>query len=378
MRSAGRMGAATRWRLACAPLLLCVALAACAPGAGQASTRQGCASLSCGAPSVSTVTASTGTTRTTSGICAAVACAASGIGVFVEPDAGEAPILHAIEGANSSIEVEVYILSDRTIIHALEDAAGRGVDVRLLLEPKPFGGGAVSAQQTLQELQAAGVNAESADPAFHYTHEKALVVDGATAYILTANLSRSGLGGSASSANRDYGVIDTNAEDVAAVAAIFHADWSRAPYTASDPRLVVSPLNARASLAALIASAHSSLLVEDEEMYDQPSENALIAAARRGVNVEVLLPPAGSSSSSYGADVTRLTRGGVHVRYISTPYMHAKLILADGALAFTGSENFSSTSLDENRELGLMLAGPSALATLGATFARDWAVADAA
>lgn len=382
MRGTRHTFAAKLW-YATLPLALCAALAACSPASGQSSGGAGCASSSCGTPSRST-TITTPATLTSStpppaatGPCAVVACAAAGVSVFVEPDAGDAPILHAIEGANTAVAVEVYILTDRSVINALEDAARRGVDVRVLLDTNPFGGGAVSAQQTLQELQAAGVKAESADPAYHYTHEKALVVDSATAYILTANLSRSGLGGSASGANRDYGVVDTNPADVAEVAAIFQADWSRAAYTPSDPRLVISPLNARSTLTALIASAHSSLLVEDEEMYDQQSEDALIAAAHRGVNVEVMLPPP-SGSGSYAADVARLTSGGVHVRYLTEPYMHAKLIVADGTVAFTGSENFSSTSLDENRELGILLADPSALATLSATFTRDWAVASAA
>lgn len=311
------------------------------------------------------------------GICAAVTCATTGVQVFVEPDAGETPILHAIEGATTSVWVEVYILTDRNVIHALEDAAGRGVDVRVLLETNPFGGGAVGAQQTLQELRAASVKAEAADPAFHYTHEKALVVDGATAYILTANLSRAGLGGGTggAGANRDYGVVDTNAADVAEVAAIFTADWNRTAYQPHDARLVVGPVNARAALAALIASADTSLSVEDEEMYDQRSEDALIAAARRGVAVSVVLPPPDTSADSYAPDVARLKQGGVHVRYLSVPYMHAKLMLADGTLAFTGSENFSATSLDENRELGIVLADREALATLGAAFAHDWALA---
>ena len=55
--------------------------------------------------------------------------------------------------------------------------------------------------------------------------------------------------------------------------------------------------------------------------------------------------------------------------------MHAKLIVSDSTVAFAGSENFSSTSLDENRELGLMVSDPHALAIFTHTFAQDWALA---
>lgn len=350
-------------------LALAVALlgSGCAPSAG---------SVACGGSACVGATA-TIHIATSPPACASAACAARDIHVFVEPDAGEAPILHAIQTAITSVWVEVYLLTDRNVVYALENAASRGVDVRVLLETHPFGGGDVSAQRLIEELSAAGVQAHAADPAYHYTHEKALVIDGATAYILTCNLSKSGLGGSGSGANRDYGVIDTNAADVAGVAAIFQADWSRTPARVTDSRLVVSPINARSSLAALIASAHSGLLVEDEEMYDTSSEDALIAAVKRGVNVEVVLPPP-SGPSSYSADVARLMNGGVHVRYLSVPYMHAKLMVVDRLFAFVGSENFSSTSLDENRELGIVLADQAALATLTHTFDQDWALATAA
>jgi phosphatidylserine/phosphatidylglycerophosphate/cardiolipin synthase-like enzyme len=298
--------------------------------------------------------------------------------VFVEPAAGEAPVVHAIQGAQRSVWVEVYLLTDHTVIYALEDAAQRGVDVRVLLELNPYGSGTTSPTQTLQELQTAGVKAEGADSAYHYTHEKAMIIDGATLFIMTANLTKSGLGGSSYAENREYGVIDTAAADVGEATSIFQADWQRTTPTLSAPNLVVSPVNARARLLAFINNAHSTLLVEDEEMYDAQSEDALIAAARRGVTVDVVLPQPSGSSPGADADVARLMQGGVQVRYISVVYMHAKMLLADGKLAFVGSENFSANSLDDNRELGIVIADTQAITTLGQTFQRDWTSAQAA
>lgn len=348
-----------RWRVGlCALCAVLLALAACAGPSAS------------GAPSSS---ASVGSGP----VCVAVDCAANRVTVFVEPDAGAAPILHAIKGASESVWVEVYLLTDRDVVRALEDAAARGVDVRVMLEAHPFGGGDVAAQQTLDELNAAGVRARPASPAYKLTHAKLMLVDHAAAYILTANLSRSGLGGSSVSANRDYGVVDRDATDVAAAAALFLADWDRTAYTLTDSRLVVSPLNSRATFAALISNARSSLVVEDEEMYDSASEAALIAAAGRGVDVRVLLPPPGTSGG-YGTDAQRLVRGGVAVRYLSAPYVHAKLVVSDGTLGFVGSENFSTASLDQNREVGLLLSDQQALATLTHVYAQDWALGAAA
>jgi cardiolipin synthase A/B len=296
---------------------------------------------------------------------------ASAVRVFVEPAARAAPLLSAIAGANTSIWLEVYLLTDTSVVHALEEAASRGVDVRVLLETVPFGDSGVAPQMTLAKLTAAGVHARPADPAYHYTHAKAMVVDGATAYIMTCNLTRSGLGGSTQATNREYGVVDTDPADVAEVAAIFQADWDHTTPRLADPNLVVSPVNARAKLLDLLGSAHRSLALEDEEMLDPQSEDALLAAARRGVVVNVVLPAPGASAPA-SPDVPRLVHGGVHVHYSLTLYMHAKLIVADGARAFVGSENFSATSLDANRELGILIADRQALVTLTTTFGVDW------
>ena len=51
-------------------------------------------------------------------------------------------------------------------------------------------------------------------------------------------------------------------------------------------------------------------------------------------------------------------------------YMHAKAEIA-GDEAFIGSENYSTSSLDENREMGLILRGREA-APLRTQFDQDW------
>lgn len=351
-------------------LLMCLALAGCGVIESGSTSDAGIPPIQSQTPTASA------TSCVGSGCGVASGKGAPHVIVFVEPQAGESPILQAIRSAQTSVWVEVYLLTDYNVIYALEDAAQRGVEVRVLLEMDPYGVGTTTPQQTLQKLQAAGVKAKGANPAFHYTHEKAMIVDSATLYLLTANFSKSGLGGSSYADNREYGVIDTDVADVREAANIFQADWALTTPTLSDPYLVVSPVNARQRLLAFIADARTTLAVEDEEMYDTQTENALIAAAKRGVNVEVVLPkPSGSSS---GSDVASLLGGGVHVRYSTNVYMHAKMMVADGRLGFVGSENFSANSLDDNRELGILIADPSAIATLTHTFQQDWTSAQVA
>jgi cardiolipin synthase len=142
-----------------------------------------------------------------------------GVRVFVEPDDGEQVITSAIQSAHKSIWLEIYILTDRNVIRALEEAANQGLDVRVMLEPHPFGGGP-SPSKTMDELAAAGIKTRPTDPSFSLTHEKGMIIDGTAVYIMTANFSRSALGGSSGSSgstNREYGIIDTNPRDAQAV-----------------------------------------------------------------------------------------------------------------------------------------------------------------
>lgn len=302
---------------------------------------------------------------------------AQGVNVYVEPDDGEQVITGAIRSAHKSIWLEIYILSDRNVIRALEDAANNGLDVRVMLEPHPFGGGP-STSRTLDELTAANIKAQYSSPAFALTHEKGMVIDGTIAYVMTSNFSRAALGGSSGSGgtrNREYGIIDTNAQDVQAVIAIFNADWNHTTAQFNDANLVVSPVNSRSAFTTLIGSARHTLLIEAEEMNDSAIEQALVSAARSGAQIEVILPaPSGSASDSNSQGIAAIKQGNITVREDPQLYMHAKIIVVDGVKAFVGSENISTQSLDQNRELGILVSDTSVLNKLQSTFQTDWGV----
>ncbi|HLY65750.1 MAG TPA: phospholipase D-like domain-containing protein [Chloroflexota bacterium] len=286
--------------------------------------------------------------------------------VFVEPDDGPEPLLAELNAARKSIDLEMYLLTDKPSLSALENAERRGVLVRVLLEQHPFGEGAGNTE-AYDRLQRAGIATRWANPRFKLTHEKAAVIDAREALILTLNLTAS-----AFTRNREYGIIDRSPDDVAEVASLFKADWDRGVYAPSRPELVVSPENSRAKLLALIGQATSHLDLESEEVQDQGLEQALTASAQRGVSVRVVLSPPQSGADTNAAGERRLADGGVQLHLMRKPYVHAKIVVADGQTVFAGSENISSQSLDANRELGLFLSQPASVTRVAATFEQDW------
>jgi phosphatidylserine/phosphatidylglycerophosphate/cardiolipin synthase-like enzyme len=96
--------------------------------------------------------------------------------------------LRLIEEARKTIDVELFVLSDRLVLQALEGAARRGVHVRALLEPsQPQNPGSMHA------LQAAGAVARLfADHPNQLLHAKLGVFDRGTVLFGSCNWSLSG------------------------------------------------------------------------------------------------------------------------------------------------------------------------------------------
>jgi cardiolipin synthase A/B len=283
-------------------------------------------------------------------------------GLFVEPDDGRAPVLDEINGARRSITLEIYLLSDREIIDALKNANTRGIDVRVLLEENPFGGGG-DQSGIYNELEGAGINVRWSNPVFTFSHIKTFVIDNNVALIMNLNLSKSSF-----TRNREFGIVTTDPAAVHTAAQIFEADWARSEEPDPGP-LVVSPTNSRTELLGLINGSTKSLDIYAEVVRDRDIIDSLLSAQKRGVAVRLIM-----SDDSTDGDKERqeLANAGVQVRIENNPYVHAKVVLADGQRVFIGSENFTATSLDQNRELGVITTEPTVLAKVQQVFNDDF------
>lgn len=293
--------------------------------------------------------------------------------LITEPDDGLTPLLTQIKNATSSVDLVMYELQDPAVEQALVDDATRGLTVRVLLDKGYYGSDASKNQAAYAYLTAKGVDVHWTPTFFALTHQKTLVTDPSTssgrAVIMTFNLTPQYY-----ETSRDFGLIDADQNDVAAIESTFNADWQNQKLTAPvGDDLVWSP-GSEPTMIDLINQAESGLMVYNEEMGDAKVTSALEAAAKRGVDVEIDMTYQTSWKSAFAA----LVAAGAKVKtYASSAkrYIHAKMILADGTKAFVGSENFSATSLNKNRELGLIITDQKILASLTKTFISDWAEA---
>ena len=95
--------------------------------------------------------------------------------------------LQLIDGAARTLRLELFVLTDTSIVHALETARQRGVDVRLLLDPSQH-----SSDPGYQSLVAAGVPVRWYRSHGELLHAKAIVADSDGVLFGSANWSGGG------------------------------------------------------------------------------------------------------------------------------------------------------------------------------------------
>jgi len=285
--------------------------------------------------------------------------------LIIMPDDGIEKIEDIIKSANESLDLVVYQLRDANIAKLLVDAHQRGVNVRVILEQLNFIGENLN-QETYDFLQSSGVKVKWSAEHFALTHQKTIIVDGKLAVIMTFNLTDKYY-----VTSRDFGIINTDPEDVKIISDVFNTDWEYKEIVAESGKDLVWSPDSSEAIFTFIDSAKASLDVYCQEMADERITKALIGAVKRGVVVRVNM----TYQTSWKPDLSKLVDAGAQVKTYSssaTIYIHAKVIIADSNKALVSSQNFSFQSLELNRELGIFIAREDIIKSLKDTFEKDW------
>lgn len=284
--------------------------------------------------------------------------------VHVQPDAGIQPILDEITFAACSIDLSMYIFTNQDIFDGLEYAVARGVRVRVILEQEPFGSFG-DQQEMFDRLLEIGVEVKWGPDQFTFSHAKYMVVDSSVLVVTNQNFTNAGF-----ESNREFGVVTTESDYVREAAMIFESDWSGSHPPVHFDHLVVSPVNSRATIVEMINGSEESVWMYSEVLRDEDVTGALSSAAERGVDVRILVnPTADEDDAPYFLDALE---HGVQIRVLRDPYVHSKVLIVDGESALVGSQNYSYTSLELNREVGMVLADPVNVEKIVSVYSRDW------
>jgi cardiolipin synthase len=320
-------------------------------------------------------------------------------------------LLAAIDAAQHSIELELYLVEPGTcadaLAYALGAAAQRGVRVRCLFDA--FGSRAFAAIHT-QILRTAGVQLRFYNPLgwfggfsnLYRDHRKLLLVDEHLAFV----------GGTG--ASNDFwtpGEADSQWHEVMVeIVGPLVTDWQqlfehlwrvsplrfpwRTAYALGLPRLPSNPLVAgglgrvayanahqhRDILQSLLRALHSSQqriwLATPYFLPTWKVRRALRKAAQRGVDVQLLLtgrhtdnPPVRLAGQRY---YPRLLKAGVRIFEYQPRFLHLKMVLVDDWVSL-GSCNFDHWNLRFNQEANLEALDPDFAQAVAASFGADFA-----
>jgi cardiolipin synthase len=315
-------------------------------------------------------------------------------------------MLEAIRNARRSVNLECYIFQPGRIanqfIAALSDRARHGVNVTIVVDAI----GSFSLWgRPVRRLRAAGCRIESYQRLRWYslarinnrTHRELLVVDGRVAFAGGAGVAdwwafrqdrRRG-------AWRDT-MASIEGPVVAALQGVAAENWLECCGEILTGPEYFPDLTPQGDTTAFVVKSSPSdratasrvtfqLLMEgaDREVRistpyflpDRALRRALVALARRGVDVSVIVPGRVTDQRWVRLASRRvwgeLLEAGVRVHEYRGAMMHAKILIVDGAWAVLGTTNIDNRSFEHNDEINLALRDPAVAARLLDDYATD-------
>ncbi len=294
-------------------------------------------------------------------------------------------MLAAIAGAEKSINLESYLFDHGTIATrfaaALAERARAGVEVRLLVD-----GWGSNLGPLADELGAAGAKVRiykplrvySIDRVGNRTHRRILTIDGRIGFCGGVGIDDRWKGDARDPSEWRDTMIEIAGPVVTQLQHVFAQDWVHTtgevlngdrqfpPVAPAGPMLAQAIAAARADSISMsklvlymaIQAARRSIWIENAYFVpDRQIREGLVQAARRGVDVKVIVPGAHTDSPNvrYAAHYHygELLEAGVGIYEYRPTMMHNKVMVVDRIWSTVGSINFVNRSMTKNAEVNI-------------------------
>ncbi len=286
--------------------------------------------------------------------------------LIIEPDMGRAPLLNSINRAKHSIDLVMYGFTDETLLDALLSKKNHGTDLKVILEPSPYRATDENSD-TIALFKKNNVQWVPGVDNMRLTHQKTLILDDKQAIVMTFNFTHSSFDAKASHPQRNFGLIIDDPRKVRDILDVFNNDFQHQRPSMKNDDLIYSPYNSREKWLQYINQAKHSIKMYAQSISDNDIVNALSHAANRGVKIEIL-----TTDKSKQPVYNELTQSGVDLEISKHYYIHAKVMMIDDQVAILGSINLTRASLDDNRELAVVIRDAHIIQQLNDTFLQDW------
>ncbi len=368
------------------------------------------------------------------------------------PESNLSLTLKAIKSAKKKLAINIYELTSTDVSDAIINAIRGGVDVDLLQEGQPVGGvsqdGLDIQQEILVAMEESGGNhhyyemtGDRKDRRFVYDHAKYIVVDNQKLLIGSENYSPSGQPLNGNKGNRGWEVFLNESDVVKKYISIFNSDirtdfndvqelesgrkkigfksilslagpgWMQMPTSRFVPpvqiqetglvvdssMVVTSPDTSFSGIMKFIKESKKSLEIQQMTFAlewkgeDAPTVKEVVAAARRGVKVRVLL----NNEKAFGSTAKEKNRETIDylnniaeredldmegriadLKDMGVKIIHNKGALSDGNKTLISSINWNQNSILNNREAAVIITSSAVNQNYLKLFNHDWEVSE--
>lgn len=295
--------------------------------------------------------------------------------LYMGPNKSVRPAWYTFIGMPPSLDFWLYNFTYEDARRQFHELASKGAVIRGIMEKLQYGQKEDMYGQLLEAFQGnANLHLIPDDRlGVEFMHAKTFLTPD-KAIIQTANLTFSSF-----SKNREWFFMTADSGVVASLHYLHDADRYDMPFDRDllHPNLVVCPINCRARVEWLLSGATSSIRMYQQYIYDTWVQKLLEEKRRQWVDVQIILWKFDDAwwmdavvNDPEGESFALVMSGTIKAQ--SNPYVHAKMILIDDTYLLLGSMNMSQTSLDKNREIGVVLMQPEHIRYFKTVFAKDW------
>jgi cardiolipin synthase A/B len=271
--------------------------------------------------------------------------------------------MDTVFGNSHDIILQTYDITHPVIKDHFITMAEAGTELRIMVENKKYMQYYDSFVQLSESFSWVAWLSLQSDDALDtsYLHSKYVVWD--SGYVIqTANLTKSAF------SNREFFRIWWDAWVKKSLLDIFHADREDRPITANmiHPSILICPINCRNWIEKLLESAQQRIWIHAQYIVDQE----ILAILENKLDLDLRMIVANTESNE---DLIEYF-GPQYARILPKPYNHSKAILVDDSYLLIGSINLSDNSMDNNRELSIIINDPKAIQEFTNYFVKDWTV----
>ena len=249
-------------------------------------------------------------------------------------------VAQSLINSSTTINVEMYELSNTNLIQSLIQAHKEGKNVKVILDSS-----ANTTKTILMELQQAGILTKTISIPNGIDHVKLLVTNNE---VLTGGINW----GQNSMYTTDLDVLMPT-YDVPDAEEIFNKDWSAQTNELFSGNLgaFLSGPSIEAAFIKTLDTAKKYCFLATNYLTDRALENALVQAKERNIKIKIILNKEGygATKAFYWANENNIS---IVYYPLSDNYLHAKVMTCDNN-TIIGSANFSYDGFNINHELDI-------------------------